>query len=96
MSRFHRNLRIIREASGLSCTAMANKLGIKPSTFSYYLKDREPPYDTLMKIARTFDVSVDWLLGFDDMGKLQLESENANLKFKLKRIKELLENENLD
>lgn len=31
------------------------------------LKDREPGYKTIVKIARTFDVSTDWLLGITDM-----------------------------
>lgn len=92
MSDFNKNLRFIREKMGLSCTEMANRLGIKPSTFSYYLKDREPSYDTLIRIANEFNVSVSWLLGFKDIDKEELRKENAELRLKLGRIRELLIN----
>lgn len=41
---------------------MARKLGIRPSTYDRYERDRIPPADLLVTIAEVCDVTLDWLL----------------------------------
>ena len=86
MSMFNQRMREIKRISGLNQKEIANMLGISPSTLSYYFKDREPPYDLLIKIAREFNVSINWLIGFDDAYKNELIKENLMLKEKLREI----------
>ena len=41
---------------------MARRLDIRPSTYDRYERDRVPPADLLVKIARVADVTLEWLL----------------------------------
>lgn len=66
MSKFNERFRKLKDESELSSKELAKELGIAPSTLSYYLKDREPNYDMLIKIADYFDVTIDWLVGRND------------------------------
>lgn len=63
MSKFNERLKKLREESGITQNALAEKLGITPQSLSYYFNGREPNYDLLIKIADYFHVSVDYLLG---------------------------------
>ena len=63
MSLFNERLRQLRDESKLTSAKLAEKLGIAASTLSLYMKDREPNYDTLIKIASYFHVTTDWLIG---------------------------------
>ena len=66
MSDFHNRLRELKERSHLTLKEMSEDLNISTSNLSYYMKDREPSYDTLIEIADYFDVTTDWLLGVSD------------------------------
>lgn len=56
-------LRSLREDRDISTTELANVLHIQTRTLNYYETDkREPDYNTLVKIADYFDVSLDYLL----------------------------------
>ncbi|MBN1787331.1 MAG: LexA family transcriptional regulator [Sedimentisphaerales bacterium] len=44
----------------------ASALGISPSTYSYYEKDRIPPIELLLKICRLCNVKIYWLLTGED------------------------------
>lgn len=63
MSTFHERLKALRDESGKTQAVIAEDLGMTPQSFSYYLNGREPSYDTLIKIANYFNVSLDYLLG---------------------------------
>ena len=41
---------------------MARELGIRPSTYDRYERDRVPPADLLVKIAEVANVTLDWLV----------------------------------
>ncbi len=59
-------LKKLREQNNLSQTDMAERLSIAKSTLCHYESDsRQPPLGTLMRIAGTFDVSTDYLLGLE-------------------------------
>lgn len=48
-------------------TELANKLNIKPSQISEWLKGKaNPGYETLRNIATTLNLSADYLLGLED------------------------------
>jgi len=64
---FNHRLKTLREKRGLSQTEVAKRMGIARTTYSgYELGTREPDQNTLMKLARFFDVSVDYLIGNTD------------------------------
>lgn len=51
----------------LTQTELANRLHIKPSQISEWLKEKaNPGYDTLKNIATTLDISANYLLGIED------------------------------
>ena len=57
----------LRKAKGISAVKAAEDIGIKYRTYYNYEKGlREPSLDTLILIARYFDVSIDYLLGRSD------------------------------
>lgn len=57
-------LQQLRKEKKLSQKEFGNILGSAESTISMYERNaRQPDYDTLIKIARFFDVTIDYLLG---------------------------------
>jgi len=64
---FHQRIKMLREKRGLSQAEVAKRLGIARTTYSgYEIGTREPDQNTLIKLAKFFDVSVDYLLGNTD------------------------------
>lgn len=66
MNKFHERLKKLRDESGKTQATIAKELKMTPQTFSYYVNGREPNYDTLISLAKYFDVSTDYLLGLPD------------------------------
>lgn len=65
--KFNENLKNAREQKGYSQKEVAEKIGVAKSTYSLYESGgREPNVQTIKKIADTFNVSADELLGIDD------------------------------
>ena len=53
--------------NGLTQTAFAVKVGIKPSQVSEWIKGKaKPSYDLLKQMALAFQVSADYFLGITD------------------------------
>lgn len=76
----------LREKSGIKQKDMANELGIGLSTLSQYeTGKREPDMQTVIKIAKYFNVSVDYLIratpesNSADSEKLAEDAEDAEL-----------------
>ncbi len=60
-------LRELREEKGFTQKELAKELNIHSVTYLHYEKEqREPPLTLLAKIAKFYDVSVDYLLGLTD------------------------------
>jgi transcriptional regulator with XRE-family HTH domain len=61
-------LRELREEKGLTQKDLAQALGLssKSTITNYEQNDRDPDYETLIKIAKYFEVSIDYLLGQND------------------------------
>lgn len=63
---FGEKLKLLRTDKKLTQQQLASRLGVAKSVVSYYESgDRFPSYDVLIKIAYTFHVTTDYLLGVD-------------------------------
>ena len=63
-----KRLKELREQKGLTQKELAQTLGLssKSTITNYEQDDRDPDYETLIKIANYFEISVDYLLGQTD------------------------------
>lgn len=60
-------LKDLRDELQLDQKEMGEKLSLTPSAYGYYEQGRnEPSLETLIKIAKIFDVSTDYLLGLSN------------------------------
>lgn len=60
-------LRKLRETKKLTQKQAADRIGIAVSTLSgYELEEKHPSYFILMKLARLFNVTTDYLIGMTD------------------------------
>lgn len=63
-TKFGSRLKELREEAGLSLEQLAEKFGTSRQVFWRYENNlREPEYETLVKIADYFGVTIDYLLG---------------------------------
>lgn len=80
---FGNKLKELRTQSGLTQQELAVKLGVTKSVVSYYeLQERYPSPEILMRIAREFSVSTDYLLGIQSEKTLdvsELDDEDIRL-----------------
>ena len=60
---FHTRLKELRLQTGEKQSDIAEIIGKSVQSYSSYEAGREPDYITLCKIAKHFDVSIDYLLG---------------------------------
>lgn len=68
MSAFNIILRKLRKEQNLTQMELAKKLGVAPSTVGMYERgEREPDFSTLEKISTFFTVSMNTLLGKDEI-----------------------------
>ena len=62
---FAKMLRRLIEKADVTQKQLAEEINISPSTLANYVQGaRSPDYETLMEIARYFNVTTDYLLGF--------------------------------
>lgn len=66
MSIFQERLRLLKDKCGETQAKIASDLGITPQALSYYMNGREPNFDVLLKIARYFNTTTDYLLGLNN------------------------------
>lgn len=63
---FGPKLKTLRKNQKLTQQQLADRIGVAKSVVSYYESgDRYPSYDVLIKIARTFHVTTDYLLDLE-------------------------------
>ena len=78
---FNEKLAQLRKKNNLSQADLANKLGFSSSTVAMWeIGKREPNIATIKKIAEYFDVSIDYLLGYEHMEDDLKELEQALIK----------------
>lgn len=62
-----KNLRELRLKAGLSQEALGDRILLSQQTINKYENDKsEPDIDTLIKLARFFNVTVDYLIGNEE------------------------------
>ncbi len=67
MNKFSERLKYLRKIKGITQVELSKHLGYGYTAISNYENAKhQPDYDTLMKIAEYFGVSVDFLVGYDD------------------------------
>ena len=71
----------LRKDNNLTQLDIANKLGFAKNTVCAWEKGRaQPNFETLIKLAKIFNVSIDYLLGLeDDFGVKQYDQTGATL-----------------
>ena len=83
---FGEKLRELREKAGLTQRQLAAQIRVSTSAVSSYeTQDRDPSLVNLIKIAKTFHVSTDYLLGID-------KAERADLSDLSEEEKEIIYN----
>lgn len=76
----------IRKRKGITLEKLADKLNLAPSTISQYeTAKRQASYETLVAIAKFFDVSIDYLLGVSP--QIQLNANKSTKTTKLNTVK---------
>ena len=82
MSEFNKRMRQLRDERRLSVKKISDMIGVPPTTMATYLKDREPKFDTLIKISNLFEVSPLWLIGQTENRTEQPENHEQQKKKK--------------
>lgn len=60
-------LKEIREENGYTQNQIANMLNIRQNTYSQYENEkRQLPIDVLIKLAKFYKISTDYILGLED------------------------------
>ncbi|KEQ23971.1 helix-turn-helix domain-containing protein [Paenibacillus tyrfis] len=76
MVRIGDKIALLREKHALTQEELSSKINISRASLSHYEKNRrEPDYDTVVKIADFFKVSIDYLLGRTEDPRVVLEPE---------------------
>ncbi|HJB99375.1 MULTISPECIES: helix-turn-helix domain-containing protein [Oscillospiraceae] len=60
---FADRIRILRSERNLTQAEVAREVELSPRGYQDLELGRKPKYDTLLRLADFFDVSVDWLMG---------------------------------
>lgn len=72
-------LKELRNKIGLSQSAVAEKLGITQQAYANYEREaRQPDLDMLLKLSDLFEVSVDYILGKEDVSPLDKELQGID------------------
>ncbi len=83
---FKSNLKSLMSSRGFSNLSFSEEVGIPAPTISRYLTgDRTPDLAYVVKIANYFNVSIDWLLGFngDKFDVMPQEIQNVAHRYSL-------------
>lgn len=74
---FNKRLRRLRKERDLTQEELARELGLTPAAIGLYEQNRrEPDNDIVKRIASFFEVSIDYLLGFDTP-----DSQSADISY---------------
>jgi transcriptional regulator with XRE-family HTH domain len=90
---FAQRLKEIREEKNLSQEQLGKEIDRSRTSISgYETYDRLPDVDTLIKLVKYFDISLDWLMGFSNVRRAtnSVESVEAIYKDILDNLKEKL------
>lgn len=83
---FRIRLKELREKTHLSQKQLADKLGISQGTVGNWESGiREPNFQTVTKLAKYFNVSIDYLLGTSTPDSSDDDNTNDSVFFRLKK-----------
>ena len=89
-------IKVLREYNGYSQREVAEKLGIKRSSYNQFEQQYDIiPIKRLNQLANLYDVSIDYLLDFNKTKKYKNSNEEINLELSKKRLKEFRKVNNL-
>lgn len=84
---FGQRLKVLRNKKGMLQKDLANLLRVSPSTIGMYERGkRDPDTDTVVFLAKYFNVSTDYLLGLVDNPNV-VTTTNRNIPIELKDIR---------
>ena len=84
------NLKNLRKSANLTLQQLANELELTPQVLSRYERgEHQADYNTLAKIARFFNVSIDYLLGFKPATSIAPVSSSTTLPADEKELLDL-------
>lgn len=89
INKFPERLKELRENKSINQIVLGRYLGFGATAISSYENGRnEPAIDTLIRIAKYFDVSIDYLIGVEESPKWmeQLLEEEVNLLNELHKL----------
>lgn len=72
---FRHRLKKLMDSHGMTGKDFADEVGLAPSTVTRYLTERVPDTPALWRIGDYWGVSLDWLLGRDDMQQITVSDE---------------------
>lgn len=76
MTKIGDRIALLREKSKLTQEELAKKIDVSRASLSHYEKNRrEPDYDTLVKLADVFKVSLDYMTGRTEDPKRTLDPQ---------------------
>lgn len=77
----------LRTASGWSQVDLAKKLGVAKQTVSNWENENiQPSIEMLVRLARLFNVTADYLLGLDSIPRLSVEGLPTNVVAHLSQL----------
>ena len=71
-------LKQLRREKNVTSEEVANAVGIKPATYRRYEIDTNPKRETFVKLSEYFGVSIDYLVGNEEVFSFRTESPNIN------------------
>ena len=80
IEKFSYRLTVLLDENNMTQTQLAEKIGTSNVTICRYLTgERTPRIDVLTKIAKEFNISLDYLLGISDDKNIKNSDENYDL-----------------
>ena len=96
MELFRENLRDLIDENNISIRQIEKASGVSAIQYSRYLRDSIPTIDVVLRIAKFFDCSIDYLFGLDNSRKLnQYKTYEYDISKFLPRYMKLLEENNI-
>ena len=96
MELFRENLRDLIDETNLSLRQLEKASGVSAMQYSRYLRDSIPTIDVVLRIAKFFDCSIDYLFGLDNSRKInQYKTYEYDISKFLPRYMKLLEENNI-
>lgn len=80
-------IRALRQAAGLTQVSLAKELGVTKQSVSNWENDNiQPSIDMLVRLARLFGVSTDYLLGLDSGQSLRANGLTAGQRAHIQAV----------